>query len=95
MLANKNKEDPLFYIYEDIADHFKESHFKREQMDMKDKSYRHQRYKITGFRVLIPVGKKVKPEEALQVCTKQLTKLFWASEMAGHTRATVDDFDLG
>ena len=62
---------------------------------MTKRTLRHQRYRITGFRMLIPVGKTVKPERMLQVCQEHLTKLFWASELAGHTKVNLDDCDLG
>ena len=69
MMAGK-KKDELHHIYEDIADHFKQSHFKRDPFDMDKKTYRHQRYTITGFRVLIPVGKKVDNDRMLNVCVE-------------------------
>jgi hypothetical protein len=55
MMAEK-LEDPLDFIYEDIADHFMPNHFKDNYI-IGTKILRHERYKITGFRVLIPVAK--------------------------------------
>ena len=59
MMAGK-ADDPLKHIYEDIADHFKQSHFKHDAVKIGDKPSRHQRYVITGFRMLIPVEKRIK-----------------------------------
>ena len=62
MMADK-AGDALENLYQDIADHFKPSHFRFDHFDLDKKSSRHQRLKITGFRILIPVGKKVTKEE--------------------------------
>ena len=94
MMAGK-PNDPLRHIYEDIADHFKPSHFKYEHTKVGDKPARHQRYQITGFRVLIPVARKLDPEEKNESSVELLKKLFWASELVGHTKSHMDEFDLG
>jgi hypothetical protein len=40
MMADK-AGDPLKHIYEDIADHFKQSHFKHDHLQIGDKPSRH------------------------------------------------------
>lgn len=56
MLKGKEK-DPLFHIYEDIADHYYPSHFMTDGYFLDEKRPRHLRLKITGFRILIPFTK--------------------------------------
>jgi hypothetical protein len=45
--------------------------------------------------VLIPVEKKIQPDKQLEACIEHMIKLFWTSELVGHTKPHMEDFDLG
>ena len=47
--------DPLGFIYQDIADYYDPGEFKDKNHDISTGTSRHQRLKIIGFKVLIPV----------------------------------------
>ena len=56
MMAGK-ANDPLKFIYEDIADRFEPSFFKKDFQSVGDRKARHQRYKIVSLKMLIPTFK--------------------------------------
>lgn len=49
MMTDIRNDDPLYYIYEDIADRYDQGSFSNNATQVKKKKHRHQRLKITGF----------------------------------------------
>ena len=45
--------------------------------------------------MLIPVEKKIQPDKQLEATIEHMIKLFWTSELVGHTKPHMEDFDLG
>jgi hypothetical protein len=85
MLKNK-RNDPLYHIYEVVADNYSPAHFMPDGYHMDEKRPRHLRLKITGFQILVPVAKDRPNLAGVDTYVEHFTKLCWMSELVGHTR---------
>lgn len=97
MMQNVKEKDPLIHIYQDIADRYDPNEFKNPNYDSEMNEYRHQRFKITGFNVLIPVKESWAPadDKDYSIYKHQFTRLAWTSELVCHSRNHVAKVDLG
>lgn len=89
--------DPLRFIYQDIADYYDPGEFKDKNHDISTGTSRHQRLKIIGFKVLIPVQQPCKPTASkdYSIYKEQFARLAWISELVCHSRPYLAKLNVG